>query len=318
MENSSPKLSILIEPTDFLPKLSLLKDEMMKMRSAIDGNREYELPARHDPLFLMFDNDFHLGTATHWPEYLLYNLETDPEEKCQDIKNAAVPYNTVGLLEVVWTPLAGPNEEDWTKEPPDIDSEEDLLGKPWTYRLTIKTASNLPVFCEQAFVEYDFFGETFTTEVVEQSTFSPVFDYQFVHHIDKVTPEFIAFLKGSMEMDVHVTQHVDTPGGQKLGTNNEIVVESIKTGVPKGYEMSDTTRPKSDADLLNEELKKKLEEVTSENISLKKRVEELELQLKQHETEHISKSKSNLASAVLTDSVVNGGEVEVAATEEST
>jgi hypothetical protein len=54
-------LSILIDPTEFLPKLSLLKDEMMKLRSAIDGSREYELPERHDPLYLMFDNDFLLG-----------------------------------------------------------------------------------------------------------------------------------------------------------------------------------------------------------------------------------------------------------------
>jgi hypothetical protein len=61
VENSAPKLSILIEPTDFLPKLSLLKDEMMKLRGAIDTGKDYDLPARHDPLFLMFDNDFHLG-----------------------------------------------------------------------------------------------------------------------------------------------------------------------------------------------------------------------------------------------------------------
>jgi hypothetical protein len=61
VENSSPKLSILIDPQEFLPKLSLLKDEMMKLRSAIDAGREYELPERHDPLYLMFDNDFHLG-----------------------------------------------------------------------------------------------------------------------------------------------------------------------------------------------------------------------------------------------------------------
>lgn len=154
-----------------------------------------------------------LGTATHWPEYLLYNLETDPEEKQQDIKNAAVPYNTVGLLEVTWTPLAGPNEEDWTKPVPDIDSEDDLIGKPWTYSLSIKQAANLPVFCEQAYVEYTFFGETFTTECVEQATFSPSFDYKCVHHVDRVTPEFIAFLKGSLELHVHVTQHVDPPAG---------------------------------------------------------------------------------------------------------
>ena len=42
----------------------------------------------------------HAPAATHWPEYLAYNLETDDEEKMLEIKNAAVPYNTVGLLEV--------------------------------------------------------------------------------------------------------------------------------------------------------------------------------------------------------------------------
>jgi len=61
VENSEPKLSILIDPQEFLPKLSLLKDEMMKLRSAIDSGRSYTLPERHDPIYLMFDNDFHLG-----------------------------------------------------------------------------------------------------------------------------------------------------------------------------------------------------------------------------------------------------------------
>lgn len=163
VENSDPKLSILIDPQEFLPKLSLLKDEMRKLRSAIDSNREYELPQGHDPLFLFFDNDFHLGTATHWPEYTLYNLETEEDEKMLEIKNAAVPYNTVGLLEVKWVPLAGPNEEDEGKPLPDIDSEEELIGKPWTYRLEIKRCADLPVFCEMAYVSYDFFGETFNT-----------------------------------------------------------------------------------------------------------------------------------------------------------
>lgn len=81
----------------------------------------------------------------------------------QEIKNAAVPYNTVGLLEVRWTPLAGPNEEDENKPVRDVESEEDLLGKPWTYRLDIKKATDLPVFCEIAYVTYDFFGDNFAT-----------------------------------------------------------------------------------------------------------------------------------------------------------
>ena len=35
----------------------------MKMKSAIDASRAYELPERHDPLYLFFDNDFLLGTG---------------------------------------------------------------------------------------------------------------------------------------------------------------------------------------------------------------------------------------------------------------
>ena len=92
------------------------------------------------------------GTATHWPEFLLYNLETDEEEVQQEVKNAAVPYNNVGLLEVRWTPLAGPNPEDREKTPIDIEDPQDLLGKSWCYELEIKKASDLPVFCEMAYV----------------------------------------------------------------------------------------------------------------------------------------------------------------------
>ena len=36
VENSSPKMSILIEPPEFISKLSLMKDELMKLRNAID------------------------------------------------------------------------------------------------------------------------------------------------------------------------------------------------------------------------------------------------------------------------------------------
>lgn len=41
--------------------IGLLKDEMMKLRAAIDAGRDYLSPERHDPLYLMFDNDYLLG-----------------------------------------------------------------------------------------------------------------------------------------------------------------------------------------------------------------------------------------------------------------
>ena len=39
------------------------------MRSAIDSSGDYELPERHDPLYLFFDNDFLQGI-----EYIYSNI----------------------------------------------------------------------------------------------------------------------------------------------------------------------------------------------------------------------------------------------------
>eukprot|EP01041_Mallomonas_annulata_P006324 gene6324-12798_t len=304
ISNSNPKHDILLDPTDFLPKLSLLKDEMMKLRAAIDSQRTYELPERHDPMYLFFDNDFLQGSATHWPEYLLYKLETEPDERIQEIKNAAVPYNTVGLLDLCWTPLAGPNEEDEKKPIDDVDSEQDLLGKPWTYRLEIKKASDLPVFCETAYVSYDFFGENFTTENVQQQTFSPVFEYSKVHHIERVTPEFIQFLKGSIEMFVHLTPHVDGPS-DRIGTSNRIVYDSIVSGEPKGYNKEAYAQDmKKLDDSKVTELQTELELVKTENSALKAKLAELEAKLAQAVT--VASPRAAINSARLKDSVVNG------------
>ena len=145
-----------------------------------------------------------------------------------------VPYNTIGLLDVVWTPLAGPNDEDAGKDVRDIDSDDDFLNHPWHYRLDIKRACDLPVFCEMAYIQYTFFGEQFTSEAVQQTTFSPVFEYSKIHSVNNATPEFLEFLKGSLEISVHVTQHIDTPN-DRIGTLNDIVRESIRTNEPLGY-----------------------------------------------------------------------------------
>jgi len=302
VENSSPKYSIFLAPQEFLPKLSLLKDEMMKLKGAIDGAREYELPERHDPLYLMFDNDFHLGTATIFPEYLLYNLETDEAEAMNDVKNVAVPYNNVGLLEVRWTPLAGPLEEDEGRPVPDIDSDEALLGKSWTYRLDIRRAADLPVFCEMAYVQYEFFGEVFTSEAVQQTTYSPVFDYTKIHHVPVVTSEFLAFLKGRIELQIRVAQHLEVPP-DKIGTTNDVVMESIKTGVALAYERGgpSTKKPPSDAEVF---LQQELDKALAEIVVLKKRIEELERHATMPERTK-SRTEMKMDGAMLLDNIIN-------------
>lgn len=232
----------------------------------------------------------------------------------QEIKNAAVPYNTVGLLEVRWVPLAGPNEEDFGKPVRDVESEEDLIGQSWTYRLEIKRAADLPVFCDLAYVSYEFFGESFITEAVQQTTFSPQFDYAKVHHVPCVTKEFVAFLKGAIEMQIHVNQHIEAPP-DKISTRNDIITESIRTGEPKGYEYANAVkRPKSEAEVRCDQLVEALTLAQQENTKLRQRVKELEGRLRTAgmdvgaELELGDKNllRQSLKDAKILDSVVNG------------
>lgn len=137
-----------------------------------------------------------------------------------------------------------------------------------------------------------------------EGTYSPAFEYRHVHHIPRVTAEFVAYIQGKVEMFVHVTQKVD-PSSDKIGTGNEVVKESIITGVPKGYEKSGAVRPKSDVDIQNEELQHALHLVTEENVKLKSRVSELEARLAQYEKVE-SRPKSALSLAKSTDKQVNG------------
>lgn len=309
VENSNPKYSIYMDPVDFLSKVSLLKDELMKLRSSIEIGREYIIPERHDPMYLLFDADFHLGTATHWPEYLLFNLETDEEERFIEIKNCTVPYNTIGILEVKWIPLVGPNanEDDMNKEIIDIESEEELIGKSWTYQLEIIKATDLPIFCEYAYVQYDFCGETHVTEAVQQQTYSPFFDYKKIHHVSNVTSEFLESLKTSFEFQIFVNQHIDAPI-DKLSTNNTIVYESVKTGEAKGYDVSGVVKPKSDIEIKCDFLSNEVVKYKDENQILLQRIQELETKLLQYESKEASKISKAIDNAKIIDGIVNGEE----------
>jgi hypothetical protein len=83
------------------------------------------------------------------------------------------------------------------------------------------------------------------------------------------------------------------------------VVESIRTGEAKGYEHGNATKPKTEADLRCDRLTLALEAAASENLALKNRIIELELKVQQ--LEGVAKPRQALAGALMTDSIVNGG-----------
>jgi len=162
-----------------------------------------------------------------------------------------------------------------------------------------------------AYVQYTFLDEIFTTEAVQQTTYSPKFDYSHIHHIPKVTEDMIENLKRAMEMKIHVTQHVSAPANQ-IGTKNQIVVDSVKSGEPKGYEATGMEKPKSEADMKSEQLLIALEKANAENIELKQRIQELELKLSAYESNGagnvdppMSGVRAELEKAKVVDGVVN-------------
>jgi cell division protein FtsB len=229
---------MLLEPEEFSEKLNILSDEVATLK----WKEPYEIPEANDPLFLFFDDLYLLGAAVTFPSHLIFNIGTGGEDWQQDIKSACIPYDKVGTIESEWTPLAGVEPSSWSEELPVLAKESAAMGKPWTARLDIKMAK-LPVRCYKAYIQYDFFGTSYCTEVVKQRSSNPFFNYTFIHHVDVVTPEFVAFLNEPFEFNVYANPFVEIPNQEKLGTANPIVMESIRTGVPQGYNRAAVAAP---------------------------------------------------------------------------
>jgi len=87
-----------------------------------------------------------------------------------------------------------------------------------------------------------------------------------------------------------------------IGTSNPIVIESITTGVAKGYELIQEN--KSEIEIRCEQLAFALAKANEESVSLRAKVTELEAKLHSLETTPGSK-KNTLLDAILTDSAIN-------------
>lgn len=227
--NRATDETIFLDVFEFVKAHALLKDEVAFLRNAIMNNREYESPAGHDPITLLFDNSFHVGSATTFPEYLLYNLETDPDESQLSVKLAVPPFNTIGKLQVLWISLSSPDPDKHNDDDVlDVESPSDLLGKPWTYKIKIVGATGLPLITDLAYCQHEFLGELFTTESVEQNTRSPVFNYECVHHVDCVTQQFIDYLQNArLEFQIFVNPFIMDAPKDRISTSNPAIVAQL-------------------------------------------------------------------------------------------
>ncbi len=83
-----------------------------------------------------------------------------------------------GKISLDWTPMYHPEDESPFEGY--ISDTTDLLGKSWTYKLSITEVTGLPNMIEKAYVQYEFMGELFTTDTCEALTSNPRLDYSCV------------------------------------------------------------------------------------------------------------------------------------------
>merc|ERR1711934_1076858 len=226
VSKNDTKEIILIESFEFTKAASTIQDEHTRLKLALENQREYTSPEAHDPISLFMDHTTTYGSAIIFPEYLQYMLETEEEEVYVAIKSAMALDRNVGKLEVVWTPMAGPDDEE-VAEALFHDSPQELLGLPWTYKLEIRGASGLDIMCSKAYVQYKFFGELYETLRIDEATFAPNFSYSYVHHIEEVTQEFLDFLDKPMSFHVYAAPYIKVKDGEQPSTSDPVVVSRI-------------------------------------------------------------------------------------------
>ena len=218
---------ILIQSFAFLKAVSTLQDEHTRIKLALENDREYVSPEAHDPICLFMDHTTSYGSAVTFPEYLQYQMDTEHEDIHVPIKSAMAADRSVGKLEVLWTPLAGP----YSEVPPNGGAFNDLpsklLGKPWTYKLEIRKASGLELECSRAYVEYKFFDDIYETLRIEDSSFDIDFQYSYVHHIECVTQEFLDFLDKPLAFHVYTAPRIRVEKGEQPSTSDPVVVRRM-------------------------------------------------------------------------------------------
>merc|ERR1712025_1268043 len=310
VSKNDTKEIILIESFEFTKAASTLQDEHNRLKLALENGREYTSPEAHDPIRLFMDHTTTYGSAIIFPEYLQYQMDTDDEERYVAIKSAMALDQNVGKLELMWTPLVGPESETTVAEAEAFnDTKEELIGKPWTARLEIRGASGLEIMCSKAYVQYKFFGELYEALRIDDATFAPNFNYTFVHHIDSVTQEFLDFLDKPMSFHVYAAPYIKVKDGEQPSTTDPVCVSRIT-----GRALDIPSIDKMDESALRKHAAAMEKTLAAKDRALKESQEKLSnlTQLLRERTAELEKLKGSsakggsLSGAIAADAAVNG------------
>merc|ERR1711934_770478 len=211
--------------------------------------------------------------------------------------------------EIVWTPLAGPDTDTPPEEGMFNDAPQELLGRPWTYKLEIRGASGLDIMCSKAYVQYKFFGELYETLRIDDATFAPNFAYSYVHHVESVTQEFLDFLDKPMSFHVYAAPYIKVKDGEQPSTSDPVVVSRITGRALDTPAVDDMDEKK--LRIHAEKMEKKLAEKDKTIRGQQEKISNL-TQLLRERTEELEKLKGgssisgDIAGAKAADAAING------------
>jgi hypothetical protein len=188
VENAISDDVIYLDPYEFENVQKVMRNEIGFLAAHFEDGSNYEVSEAHDPINLLYDPTFELGTAVLFNEPLLYFLPAEAEDKMVEIKNVGDPRGNYGQLECMWSPLTPEGEPMYDANGdiccaedlvPDVADPQDLKGQSWCYKLEIFGISKLPVIAAKCYCQYTFDGQTFTTEVIDHHTDHPRWDYSW-------------------------------------------------------------------------------------------------------------------------------------------
>jgi hypothetical protein len=220
-----------LDTYEFLKDFQTIQDQVTQLKNAINGGYDYDVPREHDPAVTLFDTSSLIGTCTLFLKDLAYLFETEDDEKIKTIRNIASPFDTVGYIEVVFIPLAS-EDDDGTGDIPDILDLQELLGRPWHYKLEIRAITNLSVASQATFCQYEFDGQLFVTDTydAEKSARNPKFDHSLVHSCPKVDQKFLDYLCNEhLTIDVFVTPAVSDPPNA-ISSKDPLLIRTLHDG----------------------------------------------------------------------------------------
>ena len=236
VENLQTDEVIFLDPYEFENVLKVMRNEVGFLAANFQDNTPYEVSDSHDPMTMFYEPTFELGTASVFNEMTLYYLAPEDDEKNIEIKNVADPKQDYGKLECYWIPVTEDGEDMYDKNGDLINEETemiiesptDLIGKKWNYRFVIKGTSKLPIIASKCYCQYMFDGQVFATEVVEENTDRPSFNYSCMHTVESVDEEFVERMqKACMNVHIFVSPFMSQPPTDKLSTSNRIIAKKF-------------------------------------------------------------------------------------------